>query len=48
MPSGSLATEAQGIGDNGNVVGAFVDFGGIPHGFLWDGTKYTQNRRINF
>ena len=38
----ALETEATGINDKGDIVGAFFDTGGAEHGFLLHAKKYTQ------
>jgi len=38
----ALVTEANGINDKGNIVGAFIDSNGVQHGFLMVGKKVTQ------
>jgi probable HAF family extracellular repeat protein len=39
---GVAATVAKGINDRGQVVGFYVQSGSDIHGFVWDGTTFTQ------
>jgi probable HAF family extracellular repeat protein len=39
-PPGAASTQANGINDNGWIVGSFVDSKGVQHGFYWDTKKY--------
>jgi probable HAF family extracellular repeat protein len=38
----AVDTEATGINDKGDVVGAFIDTAGAEHGFLMQGKKFTE------
>jgi len=40
-PPGATSTIAQGINDNGDVTGAYIDSGKVQHGFLFNGSTYT-------
>src|SRR5579863_10511737 len=40
-PAGSKISMANGINDNGDVVGVYIDAGEVTHGFLLSGGKYT-------
>jgi probable HAF family extracellular repeat protein len=40
-PKGALAATASAVNDSGAVVGSFTDSGGVVHGFLLKGKKYT-------
>jgi probable HAF family extracellular repeat protein len=39
---GATNTEARGINQNGQIVGAYMDASGYNHGFLKDGAKFTS------
>lgn len=36
----AVSTQANGINDNGWIVGSYVDTLGVTHGFYWDTKKY--------
>ena len=38
----ALSTQAEGINDNGDVVGLYVDSTGTQHGYVKKGSKYTS------
>jgi len=40
-PSGAIASAGTAINDAGDIVGDYVDSGGVTHGFLLKGGKYT-------
>jgi hypothetical protein len=41
-PPGSISTQAQGLNDNGVVVGSYSDSGGTSYGFVDNSGAYTQ------
>jgi uncharacterized membrane protein len=41
-PKGSLGTTANAINDHGDVTGAYADSGGVQHGYVLKGKKYTK------
>jgi uncharacterized membrane protein len=40
-PPGATSTQANGLNDNGQIVGNYLDSAGVQHGFLLSGGKYT-------
>jgi uncharacterized membrane protein len=40
-PPGATSTKAQGINDEGQIVGTYLDSANVEHGFVLKGTKYT-------